>query len=124
MFRTDECNNPTALTTDIAKQGGLALGKDYTRGPSFTAGTTMYYTAILIGDPVALTIKVIDAIGFYTTSGAQRWIYIAMPKFVWGALPTLSLVDGAASKRDVIGFMYQREGGTAMRDLFPNYGRV
>ena len=31
MFRTDECNNPTALTTDIAKQGGLMLGKDYNK---------------------------------------------------------------------------------------------
>jgi hypothetical protein len=40
-----------------------------------------------------------------------------MPKFVWD-----SLTD--RQKRDVIGIMYQEEGGTLMRPLFPNYGKL
>lgn len=123
MFRTDEHTNPTAFTTDIAKEAGLVEGVDYEQGTPFLApGSTsdsarMFYTAKLLGDPIMLTIRVIDAIGFYTKGGAQRWSYIAMPHFVWNELDL-------EQKRDVIGFMYQREGGTEMRNLFPNYGAL
>ena len=115
-FRTDLNNNPTAFTTDIAKEAGLVLGKDYEQGDSFEAGTMTLYTAKLLGDPIAITIRVIDAIGFYTKAGAMRWSYIAIPLTTW-----LSLTE--PQMRDVIGFIYQREGGTAMRSLFPNYGK-
>jgi hypothetical protein len=114
-MRTDDNNNPAAFTCNIAHQGGLKYGTEYEQGAPFEAGGVTYYTAKLIGDPIALTIKVIDAIGYYTQAGGTRWIYIALPKFVWDALTP-------AGKRDVIGFHYQHEGGTAMRDLFPNYG--
>jgi hypothetical protein len=122
VFRTDANHNPTAFTTDVAAQGGLILGKDYERGEAFedlpyqpgSAQGTTYYTALLMGDPVQLTIRVIDAIGFQTKVGLARWAYINMPRFVWCALePT--------QKRDVIGYMYRMEGGTAMRNLFPNW---
>lgn len=113
MFRTDINNNPTAFTTDIAKEAGLKLGVDYAQGDPFQAGEMTLYTAKLIGDPVALSIRVIDAIGFYTSLGSMRWSYIAIPHYIWLALD-------APQKRDVIGFMYQREGGTAMRKFFPN----
>jgi hypothetical protein len=113
-MRTDDNNNPTAFTVDIAKEAGLVLGTDYVSGEPFPAPSTLV-TAKLLGDPVAVTIKVLDAIGFYTQTGAQRWIYISIPKFIWKFL-------NENQQRDVIGFMYQREGGITMRHLFPNYG--
>ena len=116
MFRTDSHNNPAAFTTDIAKQGGLVLGTDYTQGDPFTAGTMTLYTACLIGDPIELTIRVIDAVGYFTKGGQPRWIYAALPKWVWSGL-------SADGKRDMVGYHYLHEGGTAMRDMFPNYGR-
>lgn len=111
--RTDSHNNPTAFTTDIARQAGLKEGEEYTQGAPFVAapGQTLY-TANLIGDPIALTIRVIDRIGFYAGIYGQRWNYIAMPKEVW-----LSLSPDF--KAGVIGGMYRREGGTEMVKLFP-----
>ena len=119
-MRTDENNNPAAFTTDIAQQAGLHLGVDYEQGAQFAVRMpdghqVFYYTAKILGDPIAITIRVIDAIGYYTRAGSPRWTYIALPKFVWDSL-------SADEKRDVIGFHYQHEGGTAMRGLFPNYG--
>jgi hypothetical protein len=114
-MRTDANNNPAAFTTDVAHSAGLIENTDYTAGDPFEAGGRTYYTARLIGDPVAITIRVIDAIGYYTKWG-QRWTYIAMPKFIWDALTP-------DQKRDVVGFHYQREGGITMRVLFPNYGK-
>jgi hypothetical protein len=120
-FRTDLNNNPTAFTTDIAKEAELVLGVDYEQGDSFTVpgpGGVMQtlYTAKLLGDPIQITMRVLDSIGFYTKAGAMRWSYIAIP------LTTLLQLT-EPQMRDVIGFMYQREGGTAMRPLFPNYGK-
>lgn len=114
-MRADENRNPAAFTTDIAKQAGLILGTDYEPGTPFPAPSPLV-TAKLLGDPVAITIRVIDAIGHYTHSGAERWAYIAIPEFIWGTLtPDL--------KRDIVGFHYQREGNNgSMRSLFPNYG--
>ncbi len=119
-MRTDANNNPAAFTTNIARQAGLIEGTNYVSGTSFDVPTSSsmmtLYTARLLGDPVEITIRVIDAIGYYTHTGAPRWSYIAMPKFIWDSL-------SEPHKRDVIGFHYQHEGGTAMRHLFPNYGR-
>lgn len=121
-YRTDRNNNPAAFTTDIAKQAGLIEGTDYEQGESFqawmgAAPPTLLYTAKLIGDPVALTIRVINAIGYYTAKGSSRWVYIAIPHTIWAGLTS-------EQKRDVVGFHYQHEGGVTMRGLFPNYGRV
>lgn len=115
IMRTDNNNNPTAFTCDIAREAGLMQGVDYVLGDSFIVGETEYFTAKLLRDPIKLTIKVIDAISFYASSGSQRWSYIGMPKFVWNVLS----VD---EMRDVIGFMYRMEGGIAMKNLFPNWG--
>lgn len=109
--RTDRHNNPAAITTDIAKQGGLVLGTEYEVGDPFQVGDSTYHTARLLGDPIQLTIRVIDKIGYYTKSGGQRWTYIAMPTFVWGALDP-------PTRKKVIGFHYQHEGGDAMKPLF------
>lgn len=111
-MRTDEHRNPTAFTTDIAKLAGLVEGVDYERGHPFQAGVTTYYTAKLLLNPIETTLRVIDAIGFYTKTGLQRWTYIGIPKFIWDSLDR-------PTKVKVLGFMYQHEGGTAMKSLFP-----
>ena len=116
-MRTDDNRNPAAFTVNIAEEARLIVGTDYEVGTPFTADGRTYYTAKLLGDPIELTIEVIDEVGYYTKSGGTRWSYIALPKFVWDALTT-------EQKRDVIGFHYEREEGTAMRNLFPNYGRT
>lgn len=109
--RADRHNNPTAMITSIARQGGLILGKDYEEGDQFPNGVPLY-TARLLHDPIELTIRVIDKVGFYNVGGAVRWIYIALPKFVWDKL-------GLADKMSVIKFMYQHEGGVELLKLFP-----
>jgi hypothetical protein len=113
MFRTDSHNNPTAFTVDIAREGGLVLGRDYTQGDPFTVGSQTFYTARLLGDPVKLTIGVIDKIGFRVGSDPfkPRWTYINIPYDIWQQLST-------AQKTQVIGDMYKAEGGTAMLPLF------
>lgn len=113
-MRTDSHRNPTAFTVDIAHQGGLIEGKDFSIGDSFRTGPNdlLQYTARLLGDPIALTIQVIDKIGFYTHTGAKRWEYIGMPMEVWRILTT-------AMKQAVIGGMYCREIGHDMMNLFP-----
>jgi hypothetical protein len=110
-FRTDRNRNPAAFTIHVAKEAGLVYGTDYVQGDVFQADGFFLYTAKLLGDPVELTVRVIDKVGFYTQKGAQRWIYIAIPPFVWTALD-------AATKARVIGFMYHHEGGTEMLGLF------
>jgi hypothetical protein len=111
-FRTDRNNNPTAFTTDIAKEAGLTYGIDYIQGDMFTEGNATYYTAKLLSDPVDLTIEVIDKLGFYNNKGNSRWIYIAIPYKLWMSLTKLQ-------KTYVIGYMYNQEGGTDMKTLFP-----
>lgn len=116
-FRTDLHRNPAAFTTDIATQASLVLGVDYQVGDPFVVSGHTYYTAHLLGDPIEITKRVIDKIGYFTKGGIPRWIYIAIPKFVWDSL-------SSDLKRDVIGFHYQHEGGTQMKNLFPNYGKL
>lgn len=115
MSRADANNNPAAFTTAIASEAGLVFSTDYVQGDPFTVGGATYYTAKLLGDPVAITIRVIDAIGYKTKAGVERWTYISIPKFVWNSLTS-------DEKRDVIGYHYQYEGGIALRGLFPSYG--
>lgn len=112
-MRTDKHNNPTAFTIELAQQADLKLGEDYEVGDLFVVPGLQhdFYTAKLLGDPIATTIKVIDKVGFYTQHGAQRWVYIAIPKFVWDMCQP-------ATKKDVIGFMYAHEGGTELKKLF------
>jgi hypothetical protein len=117
MYRTDSHNNPTAFTTDVAAEARLKPGIEYTQGDPFTSAGRIYHTARLIGDPIALTIRVIDTLTFSTPNGISRWGYITVPAFTWSELT-------APEKRDVIGWMYQREGGETMRFMFPDYGRL
>jgi len=109
--RTDRNNNPTAMTTDAAASMGLKLGVDYTQGDSFKSGNSTLYTAKIIGDPVATTIKAIDNGSFYTASGKPRWDYIAMSQSDWNKMST-------AQKTATVKKMYQQEGGTALAYAF------
>ena len=113
MFRTDRNNNPTAFTTAIAIEGGLVQGRDFVQGDPFGLSPNVYYTAKLIGDPVKLTIGVIDKIGFRVGSDPYkpRWTYINLPYDLWQGLTT-------AQKAEVIGDMYKCEGGTELAHLF------
>jgi hypothetical protein len=109
IMRTDRHNNPTAFTSDIAKQGGLIEGVDYISGDTFNNGRLA--TAVLIGDPVEQTIKVIDNIGFHTQSGKRRWSHTALSESRWNSL-------NYAQKADVIKKMYQREGNQGLLNNF------
>ena len=110
-YRTDRHNNPCAITTDVAKQGGLILGKDYEVGEQFVIGNKSYWTARILGEPVSRMIRVIDKVGFYTKAGGLRWAYIGMPKFVWNSL-------NYEKNKAVIAFMYKNEGGKEMIEMF------
>jgi len=101
-MRTDRNNNPTAFTTDVAKSLGLVEGRDYVRGDKFP-GNSNLYTAKLVGDPVAITIKGLDQGGFYTQSGKPRWTHTAIPQSQWSKY-------SYAQKVAVVKQMYQKEG--------------
>lgn len=118
--RADRHNNPTAVTTDLARQAGLHLGVDYEIGDTFPGSSPSLITARILGggsagggagDPVPVTIRLIDKVGFQTKSGGPRWTYINLPDFVWVGL-TVEL------KRKVIGWMYKHEGGTELLKYF------
>lgn len=110
-YRTDRNNNPTAFTTELAKQAGLLAEIDYTEGDAFYKGPTRFQTAKLLKNPLLTTIHLIDKVGFYTKEGKLRWNYIGIPKQTWLALT----MD---AKIEVVHFMYQREGGTELENLF------
>jgi hypothetical protein len=110
-MRTDRHNNPTAMTTDVARTLGLVEGVDYVKGDPFQSGSGTLYTAKLLGDPIQTTIKALDSAAsssstqaFYTQSGGQRWSYIGMSDSEWQSL-------SPADKTSVITKMYQQEGG-------------
>jgi len=111
-MRTDRHNNPTAFTTDIAKNAGLVLGKDYIVGDPFPNNPNLK-TAKLLGDPVAQTIKVIDRIGFYTQSGKPRWSYVSQ-------IPQANNWRNLSyqQKKNVIAQMYKKEGGSKLNQYF------
>lgn len=111
-MRTDRHNNPTAFTTNVAKQAGLVLGKDYEIGDAFPNNSSLK-TARLIGDPIKTTIKVIDKIGLYKQNGQPRWTYVnSIPKAKqWNKL-------SYNEKVNFIKQMYRHEGGTDLLAYF------
>ncbi len=111
-FRTDRHNNPIAFTTEVASQGGLKLGVDFTVGDEFNAGGKVYYTARLLKDPVGVCIKLIDKVGFYNKQSSPRWTYMnGFPAFLWGMMDVVQ-------KKALIQYMYHHEGGTELEKLF------
>lgn len=105
-YRTDRHNNPTAFTTDVARNFGLVEGVDYTMGDPFPNNPRLR-TAKLLGDPIATTIKGIDKGGFYTQGGKPRWSYL---NSIPGINNWQNLTYG--QKAAIIAQMYKREGGS------------
>ena len=105
-MRTDRNMNPTAFTTDIAKQAGLVEWVDYVKGDKFPWSSNLY-TAKLIGDPIETSIRVIDSIWFKTKWGQNRWTYtdkLWLNNDTWAKMsPT--------DKATAIKKMYQQEWG-------------
>lgn len=110
LSRADRNRNLAAITTDIAHQAGLILNKDYTLGDPFPAPSKLV-TAKFLGDPIALTLQVIDALGYYTHTGAPRWSYMSIPIELW-------VTFTPAQRRQTVLSHYKREGGTAFLSLF------
>ena len=105
-MRTDRNMNPTAFTTDIAKQAGLIEWVDYVQWDKFPWKSNLY-TAKLIWDPIETTIRVIDSIGFKTKSGQDRWVYTAklwLNNETWAKMSPME-------KENAVKRMYQQEGG-------------
>lgn len=57
------------------------------------------------------TVALIDSIGFYTSTGGQRWDYIAIPQSQWMSLST-------TEKRNTIERMYIHENGRNGNNMF------
>jgi hypothetical protein len=106
----DRHNSPIRLTVALAKQAGLILGQDYACGDSYEANGHTHYTARLLHDPIALSLIVIDRVGFYGVK-IPRWNYIAIPERVWGTFSDYQRILTLKS-------MYWAEGGTALNQLF------
>lgn len=108
--RASRHNNPTAMTTDVAKTLGLVEGVDYERGDAFPDNPNLF-TARLLGDPIETTIKALDESAksedrqaFYTQKGQQRWTYLGMSDEEW-------LKKSPTEKTQIIKNMYKKEGG-------------
>lgn len=108
-FRTDRNNNPTAMTTDVAKTFGLQEGKDFVRGDKFPTGNL--YTAKLLGDGFKTTVKALDTAAkqgrdpFYTATGTPRWTHTAIPTAQYLAM-------NEEQKVNLVKSMYKKEGGS------------
>lgn len=111
MFRTDRNRNPAAIITILCAQAGLTKGTDYVDGDPFPAPSNLI-TARFLGDPVETTIRIIDRVGYYTHAGASRWTYMSIPPELWATFSHEQKVRAVACH-------YKREGGVAMKDLFP-----
>ena len=109
-YRTDRHNNPTAFTTEVASMG-LVEGVDYIKGDPFPDNPNLF-TATLLGDAYETTIDLINKIGFYTSSGGQRWTHTAMSKSKWNSLSN-------EKKIEVIKDMYKKEGGSGTLSKTP-----
>ena len=120
-MRTERNNNPTAMTTDMAKMLWWVLGVDYEIWDSFTtASWTTLYTAKLIWDPIETTIRLIDrwiANGidpFYRANWQPRWSYLSkiwIDKEKWSNM-------SPSEKADVINKMLQHEWGSMNNMLY------
>lgn len=119
-FRTDRHRNPLAITTDVARQGGLQEGEDYTQGDPFLGkdGRTYYTANILTPDPMQTMVDVFDKIGFTTQSGGNRFDYLDGPKAdaEWSTLSNEQKLDVFAEQ-----YMQNEKGsGELLRDAMPS----
>lgn len=126
-MRTDRNNNPTAMTTAVAKSLGLVEGVDY-QNTKDTFGGGQFATAKLLGNPVQTTIKGLDLAAsrsaadkaksggaFATASGGKRWSYATPTDQQWLAMTP-------AQKVAAVQKMYHQEGGTQLASAFNTTG--
>ena len=110
-MRTERNNNPTAMTTDVAKSLWLVEWEDYVKWDSFKdKNWNTLYTAKFLNDPVETTIKALDnwansssTHAFYTAGGDQRRSHTAMSDNEW-------LAKTPEQKQETVLKMLQREG--------------
>ena len=119
-FRTDRHRNPLAITTDVARQGGLQEGEDYTQGDPFLGkDKRTYYTAnILTSDPMQTMVDVFDKIGFTTQSGGNRFDYLPGPQADanWATLSNEQKLEVVADQ-----YMENEKGsGVLLSDTLPS----
>lgn len=119
-FRTDRHRNPLAIITDVARQGGLEEGVDYTQGDPFLGkDKRTYYTAnILTPDPMQTMVDVLDKIGFTTQSGGNRFGYQDGPKAdaEWATLSNEQKLEVVAEQ-----YMEKEKGsGVLLSDAMPS----
>ena len=114
-MRTERNNNPTAMTTDMAKMLWWELWVDYEIWDAFTTSSwTTLYTAKLIWDPIETTIRLIDrwiANGidpFYRANWQPRWSYLSS---IWITKDKWSKMNDE-QKAEVIAKMLQHEWGS------------
>lgn len=107
-MRTERNNNPTAMTTDVAKTLWMVEWVDYIVWDKFP--NSNLHTARLLWDPIETTIRAFDNAAakgiwiFYTQWWKQRWSHTAMTNEQWKKLTD-------EQKRNVIYAMLQREWG-------------
>jgi hypothetical protein len=139
-YRTERHNNPTAFTTDLAKQAGLVEGVDYEIGDAFydvgdkLGLSTMeeaiaekrktgeeikkYNTArIKKDDWFEVTKKLIDKVGFYDQNGGPRWSYIDK-LFSGGNANTIWNESDDEGKLKILKKMYGKETPSKYGGLF------
>ena len=86
--RTERNNNPTAMTSDVAKSLWGIEWVDYIVWDEFPNNPNLH-TAYLLGDPIDKTIELLDRAAtswrwaFYTASWKQRWTHTAMSDSAW-----------------------------------------
>lgn len=119
-FRTDRHRNPLAITTDVARQGGLQESVDFTQGDPFLGkdGRTYYTANILTSDPMQTMVDVFDKIGFTTQSGGNRFDYLDGRKAdaFWATLSNEQKLEEVAKQ-----YMEKEKGsGELLRDAMPS----
>ena len=121
-MRTERNNNPTAMTTNVAKSLWMVEWVDYVQWDAFKTkdGRTLY-TAKILWDPIDTTINAFDRAVenginiFYTQGGKQRRSHTAMTNDQWKSL-------SKAQKRAVIMNMLKNEGWDISKFTYYNDG--
>ena len=120
-MRTERNNNPTAMTTDVAKSLWGVEWEDYVQWDSWTNDKWQtFYTAKLLGDPIETTIRLLDRAAetgrwaFYTKAWWQRWTHTAMSDADWLKL-------SPEEKQWVVLKMLQREWGDITKMAWYNW---
>lgn len=109
--RTDRHNNPIAVTTAVCRESNLVAGKDYEEGDPFTVGNLTLYTARFLGDPIQLSLRVLDSATYFTHHGTPRWTYMCITPKLWKSFSD-------TQRKLTVAEHYQHESGTEMKGLF------